>query len=167
MDEKRVAEAARRGSGGETGVEEAAAVRVKKEATEDKDEDDTVFGKEVHVQQQHQTHKTRKEKKKEWAENHQDTLTPRSSLNSKARRHIRRTLAVIGRDLESRRDENDVVFMKEEVHVQHKSRKEKKKEWAEDHRDTLPERCSGLNSKARRHVRRMLAATGREFESRR
>ena len=185
MDEKRAAKAAKREEGGEMG-EEGGAVKVEMEAPEFYD-DDMVFVNEIHPQ--HQIPKSSKEKRRERAANHQDTLTRRTSLNSKARRHIQRTLAATGREFdinaktgsggetrkeaaavrvetEAMKDEDDDVVFGKEIHVQRKSRKERKREWAENHRDTLPERCSGLNSKARRHVRRMLAAAGGDLESR-
>ena len=69
-------------------------------------------------------------------------------------------------EMEAMKDEDDDVVFGKEIHVQRKSRKERKREWATNHQDMLPERRSGLNSKARRHVRRMLAAGDRDVESR-
>lgn len=100
MNEKKSAKAAKKGSGSETGEEAAAAaVRVDSEATED--EDEVVFVKEVVHVQQGKMSKTCNEKRREWAAEHRDTLPERSSLNSKARRQIRRQIKAAGRDLDA------------------------------------------------------------------
>ena len=58
--------------------------------------------------------KSRNKKKREWAEEHQDSLPGPSSLNSKERRHIKRKLAAAGRDLEADYEPPDAVIYEDE-----------------------------------------------------
>ena len=107
--ENRAAKVAKTDSEEETG-ENRAAVRVKTETIKDEDEDDTVLVKAeddendtVLIKEVHAQRKSRKEKRREWAIGHLDTLSEHSRLNSKGRRHLRRMLAVVDRDLGSGR----------------------------------------------------------------